>query len=109
MKMSEAMLGALFLTFAGAVGYSTYRLGSRNCSPVTHQLFGPVTTGGAIASFLAIYLYIKDQGVLYGLVYWVAAATIFIVIGSWLMDGLRSVLGLGALVVGGYFAVRAFL
>jgi hypothetical protein len=106
--MSEAILAALFLNFAGAVGAVTMRsLPTR--SWVTYKLFAPVAYGGAIATFLAMFLFIKDQGLLDGIVYFFASGYAFVLLGSLLIDGFRSILGLGALGIGGYLAVHVLL
>jgi hypothetical protein len=106
--MNEAVLAALFLNFAGAVGAITMRsLATR--SYVTYKLFAPVAYGGAIATFLAMFLFIKDQGFLHGIVYFFASGYAFVLLGSLLVDGFRSILGLGALGIGGYLAVHVLL
>lgn len=111
--MSDVMWAAFFLNFSGAVGLTTIQLGRRRGSPLTRKLFWVVAIGGAIAFFLAMFLFIKDQGVRYGLIYWGVSGIAYSFITSFfltgLMDGFRTILGMGALVAGGYFAFRAFL
>jgi hypothetical protein len=107
--MSAALLGALFLNFAGAASAIIWKTGRENVSRITFELFGIVTNLGVIAIFLSIFLFIKDQGISYGLLYFVISAVVFIPINSRLMDGFRSLLSLGAIIIGSYFAFRALV
>jgi hypothetical protein len=104
--MSEAVLAALLLTFAASIGYNAFRIGVHNCSQFTHQVFGLVATGGAIAAFAAVYLFLHELGV-YGLIYWVVSTAVFLLIIPSIVDGIRSMLALGSLIVGGFLAFQS--
>ena len=108
--MSETMLAALFLNFTGAAGFNTMLIGRQNLSPLTNRLFWLLTIGGMIAILLALFLFVKDQGLQYGVIYWggtglsFSFVVLFFLTGA--ADGLRSILAVLALGLGIYFAMR---
>jgi hypothetical protein len=99
----------LVYILAAAVVLNAAKITLPTRSWVTYKLFAPVAYGGAIATFLAMFLFIKDQGFLDGIVYFFASGYAFVLLGSVLIDGFRSILGLGALGIGGYLAVHVLL
>lgn len=107
--MSDTLLAAVFLNFAGAAGSSTMLIGRQNLSPLTNKLFSLLIVGGAIAEFLAMFLFIKDQGLQYGAIYWGGSGLAFSFIVIFFLtgaaDGLRSILAVLALGLGVYFAI----
>ena len=107
--MTSAMIGALLLNFSGIVGVITMRAGRLNWSTVTYMIGGPLISVGTMASFLAIALFIRDQGIGYGLLYWVLTGLVLSFVASMIMDGFRSILGLVAAALGIAFGVASFL
>ena len=84
--MTDAMLGALFLNFSATVGASTTRAGRAYWSPVTYEIAGLVLLTGTVAGFLAIFLFFKDQGFGFGLLYWTASAAAYTFICNWVLS-----------------------
>jgi hypothetical protein len=111
--MSDTLLAAAFLNFAGAAGFNTMLIGRQKCSPLTNKLFWLLTTGGGIAILLAMFLFVKDQGLQYGVIYWCGSGLAFSFIVIFFLtgaaDGIRSVLAVLAFGVGAYFAIHSFL
>ena len=64
---------------------------------------------GTVAGFLAIFLFLKDQGFGFALLYWAASAAAYTFICNWVLaDGVRSIIGLVTFAIGSYFAFLAF-
>lgn len=107
------MLAAVFLNFAGAAGFNTMLIGRQNCSPLTTRLFWLLTIGGAMALLVAMLLFVRDQGLQYGAIYWGGSGLVFSFIVIFFLtgaaDGLRSVLAVLAFGLGVYFATHSFL
>jgi hypothetical protein len=108
--MNDVILAALFLNFAGAAGLHSMMSGQPGRSTSANRLFQLTLFGGVLALFVALFLFAKHQGI-HGIIYWACSGlalslrAIFFATDS--RRGLRSVLGLMALVLGGYFASRA--
>jgi hypothetical protein len=111
--MSDTLLAAALFNFAGAAGFNTMLIGRKKCSQLTNRLFWLLTIGGAMAILLAMFLFVKDQGLQYGAIYWgssgIAFSFIVIFFLTGAADGLRSVLAVLTLGLGAYFAIRSFL
>ena|ERR1039458_5408459 len=109
--MSDTILAALFLNFAGAAGFNTMLIGREKCSPLTNKLFWLLVLGGIASIALALFLFVREQGLQYGIVYWGGSGLVcsFIVIFSLTGkgDGIRSILAVLAFAVGVYFAMRS--
>jgi hypothetical protein len=110
LEMNDAILAALFLNFAGATSLNSMLSGHRGRSTFANKLFRLAMIGGTIALLLALFLFMKHQGI-HGIIYWAGSGLAFSLIAVFFLTGsrggLRSVLGLVALVLGGYFASRA--
>ncbi|HXL13421.1 MAG TPA: hypothetical protein VN941_05610 [Bradyrhizobium sp.] len=106
--MSDAIIGALLLNFGAVVAANIARVGRQNCSPVTYELATPLTALGSLAAPAAIFLFARDQGIFLGLWNWAWSSLPLSLVAIFLMDGISSILGLGAIGVGGFFAVRSF-
>jgi hypothetical protein len=111
--MTDATLAAALLNFAGASGFNTMLIGREKLSPLTNKLFWPLAIGGVIAIALALLLFVGEQGLQYGLIYWGVSGficsfiVIFFLTGK--ADGARSILALIAFGVGIYYAMRSGL
>jgi hypothetical protein len=88
------------------VGFNAYHQ-RHNLSVFTLQIWGIVTTLGAIATFAALFLFIRQNGFIVGLIYWILASAASMLAASFMMDGLRSVLALIAFALGIYLAFVA--
>jgi hypothetical protein len=110
LHLSDAILAALFLNFAGAASLHPMLSGQRGRSTIANRLFQLAMIGGIIALSLAIFLFIKHQGI-HGIIYWACSGLAFSLIAIFFLTGsrhgLRPVLGVMALIVAGYFASRA--
>jgi len=110
LEMNDAILAALLLNFAGATSLNSMLSGHRGRSTIANRLFRLAMIGGTIALLLALFLFMKHQGI-HGIIYWAGSGLAFSLIAVFFLTGsrggLRSVLGLAALVLGGYFASRA--
>jgi hypothetical protein len=106
---TQTLAAALLLNFGATVGVMIARAGPLNQSPVTYQLAGALIGLGAIGGFLCLYLFYRDEGLLYGFLYWLLSGVGFAVIADRLIDEVRSILGLMAIAAGLVLAVRVFL
>ena len=107
--MSDPMLAALLLNFAGAAGFNTMLIGRHNLSPLTNKLLRLLTIGGAMAVFFAMFLFVKDRGTIRSdLLGQLRACFQFhrYIFLTGAADSLRSILALLALGLGIYFAIR---
>jgi hypothetical protein len=84
--MSNELLAALILIFGACVAVTMVQTPRHNVSPLTYGIAGPLVTLGIIGGFLAIFLFIKDQGFWPGLGYWFVASCICFFIIKPLMD-----------------------
>jgi hypothetical protein len=109
--MTDATIAAALLNFAGASGFNTMLIGRKKLSPLTNKLFWLLAIGGVIAIALALLLFVSEQGLQYGIVYWGVSGlvcsfiVIFFLTGK--ADGLRSILAVIAFGVGIYYARRS--
>ena len=109
--MTDATLAAALLNFAGSSGFNTMLIGREKLSPLTNKLFWLLVIGGIIAIALALLLFVSEQGLQYGIVYWGVSGlvcsfiVIFFLTGK--ADGIRSILAVLAFAVGIYFAMRS--
>jgi hypothetical protein len=63
---------------------------------------------GAISGFLCLYLFYRDQGLLYGLLYWLLSGMASVILAGRMIDGIRSILGLVTIAAGLVLTVRIF-
>ena len=101
--MTSVFTAALILNFGAVVSAIVARAGPLDRSSITRQIAFLLIPLGALAGFGAIGLFIYDQGVGYGLVYWVLSAMFFTFATTMLQgipEGLVSLLGLIAIGVG---------
>ena len=109
--MTDATLAAALLNFAGAAGFNTMLIGREKCSPLTNRLFWLLALGGIASIALALFLFVQQQGLQYGMAYWAGTGlvcsfiVIFFLTGK--ADGIRSLLALLAFGVGIYYAMRS--
>jgi hypothetical protein len=76
LHLSDAILAALFLNFAGAASLHPMLSGQRGRSTIANRLFQLAMIGGIIALSLAIFLFIKHQGI-HGIIYWACSGLAF--------------------------------
>jgi hypothetical protein len=109
--MTDATLAATLLNFAGAAGFNTMLIGREKCSRLTNKLFWLLVLGGIASIALALLLFVREQGLQYGIVYWGGSGLVcsFIVIFflTGRADGIRSILAVLAFAVGVYYAMRS--
>jgi len=109
--VTDATLAAALLNFAGAAGFNTMLIGREKCSPLTNRLFWLLALGGIASIALALFLFVQQQGLQYGMAYWAGTGlvcsfiVIFFLTGK--ADGIRSLLALLAFGVGIYYAMRS--
>jgi hypothetical protein len=112
--MTDATLAAVLLNFAGASGFNTMligRIGREKLAPLTNKLFWLLVIGGIVALALALFLFVSEHGLQYGMGYWSVSGIvcsfiiIFFLTGN--ADGIRSILTVLAFAVGVYFAFRS--
>ena len=109
--MTDATLAAALLNLAGASGFNTMLIGRERLSPLTNKLFWLLVIGGIIAIALALLLFVSDQGLQYGVVYWGVSClgcsfvVIFFLTGN--ADGIRSILAVLTFAAGVYYAMRS--
>jgi hypothetical protein len=63
LEMNYAILAALFLNFAGATSLNSMLSGHRGRSTIANKLFRLAMIGGTIALLLALFLFMKHQGI----------------------------------------------
>ncbi|MGE0676144.1 hypothetical protein [Pseudolabrys sp.] len=108
--MSDFLVAALVLNFAGSMGAAVEFTPRHQWSRITFELRGVLVALGVISTFLALYLFIKDRGIIAGLLYWFISSVVYLAIAKFiLMEGLRTVAGIAAAVIGGYLAAQALL
>ena len=97
--MNWQLVAAGLLFYAAGVGAFTGREPDYFHSVATRAL-APLLYQGTLVVFLALYILIQEMGILYGLP--IAFASLFPIdaVNRVLIDGIRSILGLLALVCG---------
>jgi hypothetical protein len=111
LAMTDATLAAVLLNFAGASGSNTMLIGREKLSSLTNKLFWLLAIGGIISIALALFLFVSERGLQYGMVYWGVSGivcsfiVIFFLTGK--ADGIRSILAVIAFGVGIYYAMRS--
>jgi hypothetical protein len=109
--VTDATLAAALLNFSGAAGFNTMLIGREKRSPLTNKLFWLLVLGGIVSIALALFLFVKEQGLQYGIVYWGGTGlvcsfiVIFFLTGN--ADGIRSIFAMLAFALGIYFAMRS--
>jgi hypothetical protein len=109
--MTDATLAAAFLNFAGAAGFNTMLIGREKCSPLTNKLFWLLVLGGIVSIALAMFLFVQQQGLQYGIVYWggtgLVCGLIVMLFLTGKADGIRATLTILAFGIGIYYAMRS--
>ena len=106
--MSIFLISALLLNFGAMTGAMVSSTPYASRSSATHSVAGFLVPLATIAGFAAIALFLYDQGVGYGLLWWAASSFLFAAIGFRLMDGLNSTLGLVSIITGVILGIFAF-
>lgn len=109
--MSDELLVALLLNFGAVVGVLTFNAPIYSRSIATIYLAPFLVPMGTFASFGAIALFLWDRGFGSGLLWWLVSALIFATPARYLgrLDGLRSIIGLLAIVAGAVWGILVFM
>jgi hypothetical protein len=100
--MNISITTALLLNFSAIAGAMLARAPRYNLSPLSYQFGWLLLLVGAPAGLLAIYLFIESRGWGYGLLLWFGSAGLSHLLLIFLFEGMRTILGFVAAVVGFY-------
>jgi hypothetical protein len=104
--MDMETIAGLLLNFSAVVGAITIRQPSYVHSRVTAPVAPLLGVAGTIAGFASIFALIRAHGIGYGLLWWAISGIAFAAVCMRLFDGVRSLLGLASLLIGGVLFVR---
>ena len=104
--MDSETISGLLLNFSAVAGAMVMRQSPFEHSRVTRALAPFLMIGGVIAGFVAIFAFIRGYGIGYGLWWWIISGLVFSAICMRLFDGVRSLLGVVSLLIGGGMFIR---